>query len=727
MDANINILMKKIVLSGLLIILFTFTTFARKAVDRIIQFKQPDGTEIPIKLYGDAFFHYKTLSNGSIVLEDKQGWLCYAYFNSDGHLINSGIRIQQDAPAELTAKSKLKPKGLMNKRRAERFRHINYSYKPMGIGIKAEEGNPPQRNALVILAQYKDIKFRYQKEDFVKMLTQKGYSLFGAQGCAAEYFDAQFSGKYNFHFDVSEIVTLPENRSWYGNDIGTPPNTEDKNPEQMIADACKLADDEIDFSIYDADGDGVVDNVFVFFAGDDEAETGKEECIWSHAYYIYSGKAKIDLVLDGTRIDRYACTSEMTYRKKTSGYVPELAGIGTFCHEYTHTFGLPDLYDTDYDGSGGTSKALWKTTSLMDSGNHNNEGNTPPYYNAIEREMLGLSKPIEIKESGTYTLEPIHIQGSCYRINTLDANEYFLLECRYPEGWDKYCGGQGLLIYHIDKSDRPAGFSDSYGKTLSAKERWGFTNEVNCRPDHECAKIIAAFKDSEDASGIFYPQKDKNSVYTSDLKFWEGGESGVSLSNIRFEGKNIVFDAVIKENTLAPIKLNSKTFNNSARILFESQTPVEKAKLVLSKSGESDKIIVEAKPYEDKKFSVKIEGLKPATRYIVNISLDDGSMQEEPLVTSLTIQTQNYSKLSHIAIMEAYDRNSDGSLNHGAKIALEVISKEKPEKVIWSYNGTEITEGIDNFYHPTHSGTLEAEIHYKDGTKEKIKKDIRLQ
>ena len=52
-----------------------------------------------------------------------------------------------------------------------------------------------------------------------------------------------------------------------------------------------------------------------------------------------------------------------------------ISGIGTFCHEYSHTLGLPDFYDTDYEDNGGVAAGMWTATSLMDGGNYNNLGN----------------------------------------------------------------------------------------------------------------------------------------------------------------------------------------------------------------------------------------------------------------------------------------------------------------------------------------------------------------
>ena len=37
-----------------------------------------------------------------------------------------------------------------------------------------------------------------------------------------------------------------------------------------------------------------------------------------------------------------------------------------------------------------------------------------------------------------------------------------------------------------------SGYSENYGRVLKAYERWEAANEVNCRPDHQCADLLEA-------------------------------------------------------------------------------------------------------------------------------------------------------------------------------------------------------------------------------------------
>lgn len=466
-----------------------------------IVYTQPDGSTFRGHVCGDEFCRYRTTESGRIIAKDTDGWWCYASYGADGSLNVSGTRVSASNAAistfSVNGGTQFFPK--VSERRTRFNKAI--AEKPMmrrflaqnGAATKSGGTTPRQKHGLIILAAFKDVPFRHSREAFVNMLTQKGYSYNGATGSAMDYFNDQFGGLVEFSFDVSEIVTLPENREYYG---GNTDDNDDRNPVQMVIDACRLAAQSgTDFSGYDDDNDGYVDNVFIFYAGENEAETDNDDCVWSHAYCIESGAGE-HLRLNGKKIDSYACTAELTveYEEIGGAYGPggfKLAGIGTFCHEYSHTFGLPDLYDTDYQKSGGTAEALWYVTGLMDGGNTNNDGNTPPYYNAIDMECLGLGEQEKLTD-GTYTLAPLHTGNKYFRIDTDREDEYFLIECRDNSLWDKYILGKGLLVYHIDKSGNSAGKSDNYGKTLTAAERWNNYNEVNCRPDRQCADLIEA-------------------------------------------------------------------------------------------------------------------------------------------------------------------------------------------------------------------------------------------
>ncbi len=649
----------------------TVNSGAAPAGKHLITYTQPDGSTFKGYVRGDEFCHVRTTASGKSIAKDSEGWWCYAQLDADGNLTATGSRVGTPETSllafsatnttifpKMSGKRRIFDENIAKKQTMKDFLAQN------GVATKAG-GTKTQKHGIVILAQFSDVPFTYTKQNFVDMLTKEGYSHNGAVGSARDYFNDQFDGLVDFSFDVSEIVTLPKKREYYG---GNDNNGDDKNAEQMVMDACDLASKNgTDFSKYDDDSDGYVDNVFVFFSGEDEADTENEDCIWSHAYYIESGAGK-HLTLNGKKIDRYACTAELSPEivEYQGGYALSgeymLAGIGTFCHEYSHTFGLQDLYDTDYSGSGGWSEALWHTTGLMDGGNANDMGNTPPYYNAIDMECLGLGEAITLTE-GTYTLQPIHKGRKYCRMETDRENEYYLIECRDNNSlWDKHIGGKGLLIYHIDKSKNSAGKSDSYGITMTARQRWTPYNEVNCRPDRQCADLVEAdpsvvrkaYNENEEfsptdsqISKIFFPCGKRDSLDAAGgLKYWSGKKCPAVFSGITLNGDGSV-TFTVKNNTETGGETEDKTADKTA------------------------------------------------------------DRDNPPMM--------NFAKA---------DRNADGSFKAGKTIPQTLDNADGAVSVTWFFNEKEIT-GTTGFK-ASESGVLKAVLKYSDGTQVTVSKRITV-
>ncbi len=744
--------MKHKILLSILAFLISISALSGPARKGIIYLTQPDGTSFGARITGDEFMKTVTTLDGSSITQDEGGWWCYARYDAEGGKFSSGHRVGPDAPADVRSLSRDIPYSRLAVNAAKKRGAAPREAEPImkrlsrkrGVMTKNGENEAITKHGIIILAQFKDVGFTYTREDFIDMLTKEGYSVNGATGSAKEYFDAQFNGAFEFSFDVSPIVTLPFNMSYYGRNgkDGT-----DSAPAEMIIDACRLADDDVDFSLYDDDDDGEVDNVFVFFAGGDEAEGAGEDCIWSHAWYVFSGADKEE-ILDGRLIDRYACTAELSRRYETaSKYKDVLAGIGTFCHEYFHTFGIPDMYDTDYEESGGTAAGLWSSTSLMDAGNQNNYGNTPPNLNAVEREYLGISEPQLIEANGGYSMEAIHLGGRYYRLNTDHENEYYLLEYRSEEGWDKYCGGSGMLVYHIDRSDRSAGYSDSYSKETTAVDSWETYNEVNTRPDHQCADLIEAdgrpdsFDASEDESlyrslsnirGIFFPYSETNSLTPDSspgLSFWSGNVAEASITNIRRTEGGVAFNVIGFSETDVPpevASIKAEAFMDAAIILFESDREFEGEAMVEwgKTGGETEKVTV--RPYLPGKYSITLEGLQPDNKtYTVKVHFElDGLVGETGELSFMTKKTPAV-KWPFI-YMNGVVRNSDNTLPAGARLPLRVYNASDAAEIRWEFDGSTVTVGSDGYFTVEKSGILKAHITREDGSTEIIMKEITI-
>ncbi len=424
-------------------------------------------------------------------------------------------------------------------------------------------------HALVILAEYDDVRFVHTSDEFKNTLINKEKS-------AKQYFKDQLG--VDLDIVVAGPVVADRNRSHYGTN-----NSEgrDSHPGEFIANVCEKADELVDFSLFDDNGDGFVDNIYVFYAGEDESqqkvkangEVENTNFMWAHSWTLNESDYGKTLTLDGVRINAYACSSEL-YRNydSTGDYTDVIAPIGTFCHEHSHIFGLSDLYDTDYEKSGGIAAGTWGKTALMDNGNYNGNGATPPNYNAIDLETVGKLVPEELA-AGRYTLLPIGNAGAkTYKItNPLNKDEYYLFECRVDSGWDEFIGGKGLLVYHIDKSNAYSTMSETLNKEITSDLRWTPYNQINCRPDHQCADLIEAdgrndnspsSTSKSDISGIFFPQPGATSIGgKSNIKmaYWDGSVSSLSINEISFENGQVSFLVKNEDSPIPPEPVNPPT------------------------------------------------------------------------------------------------------------------------------------------------------------------------
>jgi len=503
--------MKKIILSICILTVAALTAAAIPANPRTAKVRQPDGTMIPLKLHGDEFCMWGTTPGGKILMAGEDGFY------------------REVSTARL---------------REERTRATAQRSSRKSIRKNDHEISTGEKKFLVLLVNFQDVRFKKTNADFNNLMNQTGYSAFGGTGSVADYYKDQSSGIFNPVFDVIGPVTVSKNMADYGAHQG---NSHDKNPEGMVKEAVDsiYAKGLVKFSDYDNDGDGFVDNIYVFYAGYSEASGGGANTIWPHAFYVNSAT-----LYDGVRIGSYACGSDL---KGNSG--ESIDGIGTFCHEFGHVLGLPDFYDTDYEENGEGDALL--SFSLMCDGCYNNNSNTPPNMNAIERNMLGwMDEPEYLTVSGRKTFKSIANNVS-YIAPSENEGEFFLFEVRDGKGWDafiykSYSDGSpvgqtatGLVVYHVDMSDNVV------YKQYSAKYLWQYTNSINCYADHQCFYVLPSCADyNYYLDAIPFPGRNNvNSFSNSSTpanKFWDGSFSIYNMTNIAYANGEVTLDLKIK-------------------------------------------------------------------------------------------------------------------------------------------------------------------------------------
>ena len=700
-----------------LFLVFSLNVPAIPARNAPITVRQPNGSELRIIVSGDEFYRIVRTEDGCAVTKGPDGYWYYAAYDINGAKRSSGVRVTPMSGASAAAAAaRIIPRGILRANAARQRAEANRLRASHRLQVSPDtKAGTIQKKGIIILAQFNDLKFKFDRNNFVRMLTQKGYSYGGAEGSALDYFNDQFEGAYEFEFVVSPVVTLSKGYAYYGENDG---KGIDKRAAEGIAEACRLADAEVDFSQFDGDGDGEVDNVFVFVAGHDEAEGAGEDHIWSHQWYLES--AGIRLSLDGKKVNSYAISTELTYDYMTTGseiFTP----IGTYCHEYSHALGLCDLYDTDDEDSGGVSKAVWGSTSLMDHGNYNNNGNTPPNYNATELRTFGLGREVPL-EIGQYSLAPLSSQKRYFVLEGDIEGECYIFECRSTEGWDRFIGGSGMLIYHYDASTNDAGYSDDAGMNLTAEERWWY-NAVNCNPDHQCMDLVEAVPLANNVYSVFWPNGTHtafNASSTPAFKFWSGKESEVGLNGIRKAGNFINFSVT------GPLSIEKvEEFQDAAIVLWtmnESSETGSCISITPANGGQTREFT--RKPYAPGSYSYTFEGLQPNTTYKVAVY---NPKDKNKNVTATFTTKKYYSDGYPFIYLNSAERNDNGSFKKGGQMPLRVFNAPNAAQVLWYYGDNLLSHDGSGYYTVLGSGTLKAVIDYEDGTRDIISKTITAQ
>lgn len=710
-----------VLLSGLF---FCIASSAGPARPGLLTFTQPDGSTFQGRLSGDEFMSILTDDLGHALVQDKDGWYSYASYNADGTKSSSGVHVGDTASEDILSASLNIPYQTLSiiggtKRRIRGEIMAEKNIKRAAV----KSSGSTDKAAVILLVQFSDYSMAHSQADFDAMINSSGYSLNGSTGCAKDYFEDQVHGAYDFTFEVAPIVTVSGTQAYYGAHGST---DVDKYPEGIVAEACQLAYEQgLDFSRFDTDGDGEVDHVFVFVAGKDEADGGGDDCIWSHMWYLYDG-AGIKLELNGVIINNYAMSTE--YCLFDNGRF-RFRTIGTFCHEFGHGLGLMDLYDTDYTSSGGDCDPLWGSLNIMDAGNYNNSGMTPPSYSAIELDHLGIGQ-CETLALGEYVLEPVSENGRYLRYDTPTSGEYYLIECRSDSGWDAYTGGSGLAIYHIDKSSNDAGASDTYGVSFTASERW-YYNEVNCRPDHMCAYMVNAYSSAVDISQAFFPYKDYDAfTYLTDPAFcsWSGKESPFAITGITLDGDNVCFTVVSSTDVEIPevTGVSSEIFQDTAIIRWTSSNPSFEGTAYVN-WGQSDDALteVEVESYDGgTSYAIRLEGLSARTSYKVNIQFGIAGLLGTQVSANFMTKSL-YSGYPYI-YLNSSERGNDGSFPSGSLIPLVVYNLSNASDVSWYFSGNEIGPSDNGYFAVTRSGELRAVITYSSGAVETISKKISV-
>ncbi len=318
---------------------------------------------------------------------------------------------------------------------------VNKSYLRRAPQIRKPGGDfyKGSLHQLVILASFNDCTFKDSETATIEQwdnIFNHGEVLDSPFiGSVRDYFYSQSYSQFDPQFDLHYVNVGKRSRYASTKD-------DDENTKYLVSDIVdSLLKRNIDWSIYDWNGDGYINQLLIVFAGKGSSHGGfggGYDAIWPNQGWLSDRVDFSPIVVDNNYlVDCYCAVQEL--------YIDDGYGtFGTICHEYSHCFGFPDFYFGGYKYVGN-----W---DLMDNGNYNCGGYIPCGYSAHERMLMGWLELSELKEAKTISdMEALSDKGEAYLIrNDGYENEYYIIENRQQEGWDQGVPNSGILVFHVD-------------------------------------------------------------------------------------------------------------------------------------------------------------------------------------------------------------------------------------------------------------------------------------
>ena len=428
--------MRRIILAIVLVI--TAWTIIQAVPAKSVPFThtQSDGSTVTLVMGGGEFCHSLMTLDGLTVAQDMNGDYCYMAGGS-----------MSDVLAHDAEGRGIKEIAFIKAYRDQMTLDATFRRMPCREDANANPQVPTMGSPRipVILVSYTDIGFVDSDPvaTFQNQFNEKEYSCF-------HYFESQSRGMFTPQFDILGPVNLPQNRTYYGDNIRVYGQEVDQQLGTMIYDACTGLND-VDFSHYDNDGDGYVDVVVVLYAGVGESQAyySVPESVWPCQWdmqeaFAWGCSVTGPFTLNGVTIDKFAVFNE---REGSNDNSTRIDGVGTFCHEFSHCLGLPDFYPTN-----GANYYGMSTWDIMDHGCYLNNAHRPAGYSSYERHFMGWMDLIEPEPNTQYTMAPLNTpEGTAVKVvNDNNPDEYYLLEYRTKTDWDEYLSAEGILILHVD-------------------------------------------------------------------------------------------------------------------------------------------------------------------------------------------------------------------------------------------------------------------------------------
>jgi M6 family metalloprotease-like protein len=324
---------------------------------------------------------------------------------------------------------------------------------------------------------------------------------------------------------LSNWLTLPQTREYYGNDSGL---QIDVNWWSFVLDSLNAAHDFVNYRSYGY--------VLLVHAGNDEAQSGDTLDLWSQAslgkqYFPYDNGVNLGFAI-----------------------LAEKDPYGTFAHEFGHNLKLPDLYDYDY------IQQFVGPWSLMDYGNWLNP---PSSLMAPEKMWLGWIQPANMTVVNTgqilnITLAQLETPDGVLAVKIPVDGAYYVVEYRREVLTDSALPMEGVILSYVNETvnsgNGPIRVIDAENSSATVRDA-AFTSGTGFVDSNNEVAVKVLSLDSENSS--IRVQRGFADLVADHIQF---------VGEI-LQGENVTFDVYVKnvgvtasETALVSLNINGTEF-----------------------------------------------------------------------------------------------------------------------------------------------------------------------
>lgn len=483
--------------------------WAHPIAGETMPFRQPDGTMVELRVWGDEFYAVAETLDGFTVVEDPTTRAaCYAKLSADGTKLEStGIVVGKGEAAVVGVGQHIRITAEAAKAAITANRRINEARRAAFLAtekgsVATESITTGSPKGLCLIVDFSDDVATISASAVADFCNKVGYTANGNNGSVRDYFYSISDQKLTYTNYVPSAYYRAKNPKTYYTDQSIGYGTRAQELIREALDSLKASG--FNFSQCDTNSDGTVDALNCFYAG--SSNSPWSEGLWPHASWMSWCSGGV-------------CTGPYQ--------ITDMGGslhISTFCHENGHMLlGWPDLYDYDYDSTGVGNFCLMAFGT---------SGTNPCRPCAYMRYKAGWCTVTELHTSQP-SLPIVSNSNAIYKHSKPSStNEYYLLENRQRSGRDAGLPDDGLAIWHVDENgsndNNQMTPSSHYKVTLVQADglwdmennrNYGDTNDLWSSPNHT----------------VCNPETNPNT------KWWDGTASKLFIKNVSTSGATMTF------------------------------------------------------------------------------------------------------------------------------------------------------------------------------------------